>query len=167
VVKLLAVPRYDAFFSQCGSYQGASVTMLDFFQRFFEARLGHETAWEVSAYDEVVDVCDEFFDAWIELIEIGNHRDVGGAGPCGCESCGGGVVAVDVKGSSVDDPFLVKIGRLKDETLVASAEDGSLAACIDEDEGLRAGGTCGCDELCLNTCMSEGFAMERCGCVIA
>jgi hypothetical protein len=140
---------------------------LDLLQRFFEVGLGHEEAWEVSAYDEVVDVFDEFFDAWIELIEIGDDRDAGGARPCGGESCGGSVVAVDVKGPGVGDPFAVEIGGLKDEALVPSAEDGSLAAGVDEDQGLRTGGACGCDELCLDACMREGFAMKRGGCVIA
>lgn len=166
-MKLLAVPREYAFFSQCGGYETASVAMLNLLQRLFEIGLGHETAGEVSADDEVVDVFDEFFDARIEFIEIGDDWDAGGASPRGCKSCGGGVVAIDVKCPSIHDPFLGEIGRLKDEALVASAEDGSFAACVDEDQGLRARGAWDRDELSFNACMSEGFAVERGGRVIA
>ena len=164
--EVLAVPGEDAFFSEGGGGEAGAVAALHLLEGSFEVGLGHEAAGEVAAGDEVVDVFEEGFDAGIELVEVGDDGDACFACPGGGESGGGGVVAVDVEGAGVDDPFALEVGGLKDEALVAAAEDGALAAGVDEDEGLRAGAALDGDDLRLDSGAGEGVAVELgCGVV--
>lgn len=166
VVELHAIPGEDTFFTEGRGGEETAVAALHQLEGFFEVGLGHETAGEVSTDDEVVDVLEEFFDAGVDLVEVGDDGNVGFAGPAGCESCCGGVVAVDVEGAGVDDPVSVEFGGLEDETLVAAAEDGALAAAVDQDErlGADAGDS---NDLGLDAGAGEGFAVESGGVVVA
>ena len=85
---------------------------------------------------------------------------------CG-KGCGSGVVAVEVKCASVDDPFAIEFLRLQDEAVVAAAEDGALAAFVDEDERLRAGSAGDGDEAGLDAGVGEGLAVEGGGGIVA
>ena len=167
MVELLAVPCQYAFFAEGCSCEERAVAGLHLAEGFLEVGFGHEAAGEVAADDEVVDFLEEVFDAWVELVEVGDDGDAGFACPGGGEGCGGGVVAVDVEGAGVDDPIAVEVGGLEDESLVAAAEDGAFAAGVDEDEGLGAGAAGDCDELGLDAGVGEGFAVEGGGCVVA
>ena len=133
----------------------------------FEIGLASEASGEVAADDEVVDVFDEVFDAGIDFVEVGDDGDACGAGPACGEGGGGGFVAIDVKGAGVDDPVAIEIGGLEEEALVAAAEDGALAAAINEDEGLRAGGIRDGDEAGVDAGADECAAMQRGGIVVA
>ena len=76
-------------------------------------------------------------------------------------------MAVDVEGAGVGDPLALKIGRVEDDALVATAEDGALSLVVDEDEGLGAGDSGGGDDVSFDAGVGEGFAMESGGEVVA
>jgi hypothetical protein len=138
-------------------------------ESLFEVGLGHEARGKVATDDAVVDFGEEIFDVGIELVEIGDDRDVGFAGPGGGENGGFGVVAVKVESAGVDDPLAIEVGGMEGETVVAAAEDGALALGVDEDEGLGAGGAGNGDDAGVDAGASvrEGFAVESGGEVVA
>ncbi len=140
VEELFAVEGEDALFAEGGGGESAVVAALHFSERLFEAGLGGEAGGKVAGDDEVVDVGEEGFDVGVELVEVGDDGDAGFAGPGGGEDGGFGVVAVDVEGAGVDDPFAVEVGGVEGETFVAADEDGAFALGVDEDDGLSAGG---------------------------
>src|SRR3981189_3751356 len=169
VEEALAVEGEDAFLAEGRGGQAAVVAAVHLAGGLFEGGLGQEAGGKVAGDDEVVDVGDEGFDVWVELVEIGYDGDVGGAGPGGGEDGGFGVVAVDVEGSGVDDPVAVEVGRVEGETgfRIAANEDGALALGVDEDEGLGAGSAWDGDDAGLNAGVREGFSMEGGGEVVA
>jgi hypothetical protein len=72
-----------------------------------------------------------------------------------------------MQGSGIHDPLAVKVCGLKQLAFIAAAKDCALAVAVDQDEGLRAYAACDGDELGLNACAGEGFAMESGSVVIA
>ena len=126
---------------------------------------------EVAGDDEIVDVGDEGFDVGVEFVEVGDDGDVRFAGPGGGEDGGFGVVAVDVEGAGVGDPFAIEVGGAEAEAVVAADEDGAFALGVDEDEGLRAGGAGDRDEASfdtgIGTGVGKGFAVEGGGEIVA
>ena len=104
----------------------------------FEIPFAGEARGKVAADDEVVDVVDQVFDAGIELVEIGDHGDAGGAGPACGHGCCGGFKAIDVQGARIHDPGAIKVGGLEQQALVAAAEDSAFPSVVDKDERLRA-----------------------------
>ena len=167
VEKAVAVPGEDAVFAQGGGGEGAAEARLHLEEGLFEVRLGHEAAGKVTAGDEEVDIAEKIFDAGIELVEVGDDRDAGGAGPGRGDRGGGGVVAIDVESAGGNDPVAVEIGGLQDEAIVAPAEDGAFAAAIDEDDGLSAGAAGNGEDARFDAGMGEGVAMDGGGVVFA
>ena len=167
VEELVAVEGEDAVGAEGGGGEAAVVAAVHLAEGLFEVGLGGEAGGKVAADDEVVDVGEEGFDVGVEFVEVGDDGDVGFAGPGGGEDGGFGVVAVDVEGAGVGDPFAMEIGGVEDEALVAAAEDGALALGVDEDEGLGAGDAGDGDDAGFDAGVGEGFAMEGGGEVVA
>ena len=167
VEETVAVEGEDAVLAEGGGGEAAVVAAVHLAEGLLEVGLGGEAGGKVAADDEVVDVGDEGFDVGVEFVEVGDDGDVGFAGPGGGEDGGFGVVAVDVEGAGVGDPFALKIGRVEGEAFVATAEDGALALVVDEDEGLGAGDAGDGDDVGFDTGVGEGFAMESGGEVVA
>ncbi len=167
VEELCAVEGEDAFLAEGGGGETAVVTAMHLAESLFEVGFGGEAGGKVAADDEVVDVSEEGFDVGVEFVEVGDDGDVGFAGPGGGQDGGFGVVAVDVEGAGVGDPFAMEVGGVEDDALVAAAEDGALALGVDEDEGLGAGDAGGSDDVGFDAGVREGFAMEGGGEVVA
>ena len=166
-VELGAVPGEDALLAEGGGGEGATEAALDELEGLFEIALAGEHEGKVAAGDEVVNVGDEVFYAGVELVEVGDGGDACLARPTGGEGGGGGLKAVDVDGAGVDDPGAVEVFRAELEAVVAEVEDGALAACVDEDDGLRAGGVGHGDEAGIDAGAGELAAVERGGLVVA
>ena len=167
MVKPLAIRRQNTSLPQgCGS-ETTAVTTLHSLQRSFGDFVVHKTAREIAADDEVVDVYQKLFDAWINLVQIGDYGNASGTSPTGCQGCCCSVVAIDVKGSRIHDPFAVEIAGLKNKPLVAPAKHRALTAVIDQDKGLWAVAAWDSDELCFHTGAGKGFAMKGRGNVVA
>ena len=70
----------------------------------FKVALAGEARGKVAADDKIVDIVNQVSDAGIELVEIGNDGDAGGACParghCGC----GGFKSVHMQGTRIHDP---------------------------------------------------------------
>ena len=98
----------------------------------------HQAAGEILAHDQIVDVGDEFLDAGIGVIQIGDDGNVRQHAPSGGLRGRGGVVAIDVQHASIHDPFAAKIGGLKNHLFVALTDDRALAGSIDEDDVVQA-----------------------------
>ena len=143
VVELLSVPGDDAVVAKCGRGEPAAVATMHLAERGLQIGFAGQAEGKVVVDDEEVNVLEEFVNAFVGVVEVGGDEHAGLAGPAGGERGGGGVVAVDVKGAGVDDPFALELRRLEGEALVAAAEDGALAGAIEEDE--RAGAGCGGD----------------------
>ena len=166
-MELHAIPGEDAVFTECGGGETCAVAGMHAAERGLEAGFVHVAGGEVAADDGVVDVGEQVIDAGVGLVEIGEDGDAGLACPGGGEGGGGGVAAVDVECAGVDDPLAAQIGWLQDEAFVAAAEDGALAAGIDQDEGLRAECIFNGDELGFDAGVCECLAMETGGIVVA
>ena len=139
VVELLTVPGNDAVGAKCGGGEPATETTLHLAERGLQVGFAGQTEGEVVVDDEEVDVLEEFINAVVGVVEVGGDEHAGLAGPAGGERGSGGVVAVDVKGAGVDDPFALELRGLEGEALVAAAEDGALAGAVEEDERAGAG----------------------------
>ncbi len=105
VEELLSVEGEDALLAEGRGGEAGGVAAVHLAEGLLEVGLGGEARGEVAADDEVVDVGDEIFDVGVELVEVGDDGDAGGAGPGGGEDGGFSVVAVDVEGAGVGDPF--------------------------------------------------------------
>ena len=165
-VEVVAVPGEDAVSAEGGGGEAAAVAAMHLLNCGGEIGLEHEAAGEVAADDEVIDVFEEEVDAGIDLVEVGDDGDSGGAGPACGEGGGGGVVAVHVEGAGVFDPFALKVRGLEDEAFVATAEDSSLAGGVDEDEGVGAGSAGNGGDAGLDAGVAEGFAMKGGGYIV-
>jgi len=167
VVEVLAVPCEDAVGAEGGSGEAATVAALHAAQGFVEVVLSHQAQRKIAAHDQVIDVLDEIFDAGIDIVEIGDNRDVGDAGPVGGEGGCGRVEAVDVKSAGVHDPIAIEVGGLKSKAFIAPAEHGALAICVNQDEGLRTERAGDGDKLSFNAGAREGVAMKAGGVIVA
>jgi hypothetical protein len=131
-----------------------------------EIGLRHETAWEVSAHDEIVDVLEEFFDTWIDFVQIGDHWYAGSTGPFGRCGSSGGIVTIDVERPRVLDPCAVELFGLENESFVASAKNSPFTGTIHQYQGLRTCTAGDCNESCLNASASKCFLMESRGIIV-
>jgi hypothetical protein len=134
VVEVLAVECEDSLSAEGGRGEPAAEAALHLPKCGLQVRFAGEPAGQIAADDEEVNVVEELFDAFVGVVEVCDDEHAGLMGPAGGEGGGGGVMAVDVKCSGVDDPLAVEFGGLEDEALVAAAEDGAFAGVIDEDE---------------------------------
>src|SRR6266702_1811292 len=114
VAKPLPIPRQDAVRPERGGRKQASVTELNFVQSPFQIALRHQAARKVPAYDEIVDVLDEFFNARIYLVQVCDDWNACGAGPSCRESRRGGVVSIHMQSARVQYPLTIQLFGLED-----------------------------------------------------
>ncbi len=155
----------DAVVAEGGGGEAASELALHAGECIGEVGLAGDAAGDIAADDEVVDFFEELLDAGIELVEVGNDGDAGFAGPGGGGDGGFSIVAVEVDGAGVGDPFSAQIFRAKGEAVIALPEHGALAGVLDKDEGLLAGAAGRGEEMAFDAGFAELFAVE-CGRIV-
>ena len=126
-IKLLSIPRDHAILSQRCRRQARSIAALHLTQRFLQIGLVHKPACKIPVHDQIVDVLEKIFNSLIKVVEVGDYRYAGSAGPAGRNGCRGRIVTVDEKGSRVYDPFAIEVARLKDKALIPPVENRPLA----------------------------------------
>ena len=72
-----------------------------------------------------------------------------------------------MESAGVDDPVSLEIGWLEEKAFIPTAEDGALAAFVDDDEGLRAGSVRDGDEAGVDAGPLEFALVEAAGIVFA
>jgi hypothetical protein len=167
VVEGGSVIGQDALRAEGGGGEAATVAGLHEADGLVEIGLVHEARGEIATDNEVVDLFEQSFDAGVDLVQVGDDRHAGLAGPGGGEGGGGDVISIDVKCAGVDDPFTLEVVGVQVKALVLTPEDGSFADGIDQDEGLAGGAVGDGDDADLDAGVREGFAMEGGGDVIA
>jgi len=155
----MAVPADDALLAKCGRSEARAITVEQFFERGLKVRLAHMLGGEVAADDDVVHILKQGFNAGITVVEVGDDGDAGCAGPLGRKSAGCGIEPVDVEHAGRGNPFALQIFRMKDHSLVALTEHGAFAF-IDHDEILQTACARDGDDLGVDTCVGEGFAVK-------
>jgi len=167
VVELPAVIREDAFVAEGGGGESRAVAGAHGGKRLAQIGFAGNAAGDVEAGYKVVDQREEGVDAGVEFVEVGDDGDPRGARPGGGDGCGGGVVAVEVKGAGFEDPVALEVAGLEGEAVVALPEDGALASVVDEDEGLLAGAARRGEEMRFDAEVCELGAVQRSGEVVA
>jgi hypothetical protein len=128
--------------------------------------VARQASRNITAGDEVIDFLQQCFYTRVEVVEVGDYRDAGIAGPS-CRDRGGGcIVAIHVERSGVDDPFAVEFFRPQGQSIVALPQDGTLSSVVDQDNCLLAGASRGGDEMGLDAETIKLGAVNGAGCVV-
>ena len=167
IVEFCPIPREHASLTQSCGAEAIAEAFVYRGQRFAQIGLEREATWDVAAGDEVVDMGKQCLDAWIEFVEISDNWNSGRTRPLCGQGGGSGVVTIEVKGASGDDPFALQLFGPKGQARVTLPQHGALAHVVDEDEGLLAGAVwCG-QEMRFNAEPREFRAVKRRSGVVA
>lgn len=161
VVKLRAVPREHAVGAERGGREAADETFVHGRERFLQIIRRRELARNVAAGDEVIHVGQKRFDARIQLVEVGDDRNAGGARPS--RGLGGGcrVVAVKMKRARSGDPVALKLFGAEREAMVTPPKHGALAGVVNKNERLLARAFGGSEKMRLDAEARKFRGVER------
>ena len=160
LVEPFTIPRQNTVMAQSRGAQAALEAAVHEAQRHFQIGFPGKATRHVPAHDEVIDVLQQVFDAGVKLIEIGNDRDAGSAGPDRCLRRSLCIVSIDVQCARLGDPCGLQMRSFQGNALISAAQYRTLATAVDQDERLRAGCFWHGDEMGFHSLAEKGFLVQ-------
>src|SRR4029077_380265 len=80
---------------------------------------------------------------------------------------GSGIVPVHMKRAGIGNPFVSKLFRPQSQTAVAFPKNSTFAGVIDQDDGLLAGASRSCHQMCFDAQPFKFRPMNRGGTVLS